>query len=255
MGGRKIAVNVTTGNTTADGGIIGLVGNKLNLVNYENDDLQFGTNNAVRLIMNNVGNVGLNTAPTANHVLKLSGGYLHHASNLGGSAHPDYIAAAGGFASSWNFSAGGAEIDFWNVSGLALTRGFLFRQMTSANTSLILTRISGNGDVTATSFSNFSDEQLKKSFNPISINELNALHQLPVYSYYFDQAKSAEKGIATSEQLHFGVKASELEKLYPNLVKTDANGVKSVNYIELIPILIAANQQLEQRVRELEQKK
>ena len=80
------------------------------------------------------------------------------------------------------------------------------------------------------------------------------MNESPVYSYLFDKTKTDKAGVAADEGLHFGVKASELEALFPNLVNTDDNGIKSVNYIELIPILIAANQQLELKVKELEKK-
>ena len=37
-----------------------------------------------------------------------------------------------------------------------------------------------------------------------------------------------------SKKLHYGVIAQELEEIYPDLVKEDDDGIKSVNYIELL---------------------
>jgi hypothetical protein len=49
--------------------------------------------------------------------------------------------------------------------------------------------------------------------------------------------------------LRYGVIAQDLEKVAPELVRTDSEGMKSVAYIDLLIVKIA---QLEQRVKELE---
>jgi len=46
--------------------------------------------------------------------------------------------------------------------------------------------------------------------------------------------------------------AQETARVLPNLVDTDANGIMSVDYIQLIAPLIASVQELDARVRELE---
>ena len=42
------------------------------------------------------------------------------------------------------------------------------------------------------------------------------------------------------EQLHFGVIAQELQQVFPHLVNENEKGYLSVNYLELIPVLIEA---------------
>ena len=58
-----------------------------------------------------------------------------------------------------------------------------------------------------------------------------------------------------SKKLHYGVIAheiEEIEEIYPDLVKEDDDGIKSVNYIELLIMEIV---KLRKRVKELERRK
>lgn len=56
---------------------------------------------------------------------------------------------------------------------------------------------------------------------------------------------------AQSKRLHFGLIAQELQTIYPNLVEENEEGYLSVNYVELVPILIRSIQELKQEVDEL----
>ncbi len=55
-----------------------------------------------------------------------------------------------------------------------------------------------------------------------------------------------------STQLQYGLIAQEVEKIFPELVITESNGYKSVNYLGLIPVLIEAVKELQQRVADKE---
>lgn len=50
---------------------------------------------------------------------------------------------------------------------------------------------------------------------------------------------------------HFGFIAQELREIYPNLVYEDKQGYLSVNYIEMIPILVDAIKELKAEINEL----
>lgn len=54
-----------------------------------------------------------------------------------------------------------------------------------------------------------------------------------------------------TSQLHFGLSAQDLQSIYPNLVSEGQDGYLSVNYIELVPVLIRCIQELKQEVDEL----
>ncbi|MDH3710817.1 MAG: tail fiber domain-containing protein, partial [Cyclobacteriaceae bacterium] len=54
------------------------------------------------------------------------------------------------------------------------------------------------------------------------------------------QGKSYQFKADKTQELHFGVIAQELQELFPHLVKKNQQGYLSVNYLELIPVLIEA---------------
>lgn len=62
---------------------------------------------------------------------------------------------------------------------------------------------------------------------------------------------SEEEDLAKANQIHYGLLAQEVKELYPELVHEDAAGVMSINYTELIPLLIQAVQDLSEQVEAL----
>jgi len=57
-----------------------------------------------------------------------------------------------------------------------------------------------------------------------------------------------------SSRRHYGVDAEELQKLYPDLVLEGQDGYLSVNYSELVPLLIRSIQVLKQELDEVKSK-
>ena len=53
----------------------------------------------------------------------------------------------------------------------------------------------------------------------------------------------------------YGVIAQDVEKVYPNLISIDAEGMKSINYLEMIPLLLHKINDLERKVEELKNNK
>jgi hypothetical protein len=90
--------------------------------------------------------------------------------------------------------------------------------------------------VTATNFINSSDERLKENIEKVCNNNLDVKWK----TFEF----KSDKG-----QKRYGVIAQELEKTNPEFVREDAEGFKSVAYIDL---LIAKIAELEERIQELE---
>lgn len=62
-----------------------------------------------------------------------------------------------------------------------------------------------------------------------------------------DDAPADAQGMAT-----MGVLAQEVERVFPELVETGADGIKRVNYLGLIGPLIEAVKELDERVRALQ---
>lgn len=121
----------------------------------------------------------------------------------------------------------------------------------TATTTLNLSTndITNAGDVTATAYYHSSDERLKDNIKTTSGLEL--ISQLRGVTYDWKE----------NDQPSAGVIAQEVEAVFPRAVKTDANGMKSVEYDQLIGPLIEAvkelkakNEALESRIIELESK-
>ncbi|MBL0144777.1 MAG: tail fiber domain-containing protein [Chitinophagaceae bacterium] len=88
-----------------------------------------------------------------------------------------------------------------------------------------------------------SDVRLKTNINPLE-NSLQKITHLNGYTYNWKDA-SKDKDMQT------GVLAQEVQKVYPNLVKTMEDGSLSVNYSGLIPILLEAIKELKTEVDKL----
>ncbi len=62
--------------------------------------------------------------------------------------------------------------------------------------------------------------------------------QMRGVNYYWKQDEFPNKGFSDGKEI--GVIAQEVEKIYPELVVTDKDGYKSVQYSHLVPVLIEA---------------
>ena len=59
-----------------------------------------------------------------------------------------------------------------------------------------------------------------------------------------------------NEKIHYGFLAQEVEKIFPALVSTvpGTTGLQSIDYLALIPLLLAAVQAQEEELRSLKKK-
>jgi len=107
--------------------------------------------------------------------------------------------------------------------------------------------ISGSLDVTGdiTAYST-SDERLKTNVTPI-LDSLNKIGEIQGYEYDW-----IENEHHTNTGHDIGVIAQEIEKIAPEAVTTRDNGYKAVKYEKLIPILIQAIKELNDKVKQLE---
>jgi Chaperone of endosialidase len=102
---------------------------------------------------------------------------------------------------------------------------------------------------TAVGFQNCSDYRFKKDFTPIT-SALDNIGQIQAYSYFWKQDEFPAYGFNNSKQI--GFIAQEIEKFYPEVVSTDANGYKSVDYGKLTPVLLVAVNELNDKVTKLQ---
>lgn len=82
-----------------------------------------------------------------------------------------------------------------------------------------------------------SDVRLKKDITPIA-GALEKIKAMRGVTYMWRKDIPANNGL--EERLQYGVIAQELEKIIPELVHTDSEGWKSVEYSHLTPLLIEA---------------
>ena len=86
-----------------------------------------------------------------------------------------------------------------------------------------------------------SDIRYKTNIKPI-VNALQSVNGLHGITYDWNKEKFPEKEFNDRHQI--GISAQELEKVYPEMVFTDASGYKTVDYSRLTPVLIEAVKQL-----------
>ncbi|MES2931044.1 MAG: tail fiber domain-containing protein [Patescibacteria group bacterium] len=89
-----------------------------------------------------------------------------------------------------------------------------------------------------------SDENLKKNIQALNDSTLEKVLRLRPVSYNM-------RVEGEGSPLHIGFVAQELESIFPDLVRTDAQGFKSVSYAGLTPYIVKAVQEMELRTRGL----
>jgi hypothetical protein len=99
-----------------------------------------------------------------------------------------------------------------------------------------------------------SDIRLKKDIRPI-INAVQTIDKINGYTYYYRNSEESEFILPKNKQV--GVLAQELEEFYPYALKKAKNGFYGVDYIKIIPLLLAGikeqNEIIEELTRQIEQ--
>lgn len=93
---------------------------------------------------------------------------------------------------------------------------------------------------------NTSDFTLKENITSLSPDTNKLFDSLTPVEYNFTADIKKKK--------HYGFIAQEVEKLFPNLVNDNNLGYKSINYIELIPILINKINSIQNEINKLKEK-
>lgn len=150
-------------------------------------------------------------------------------------------------------SASAAKINFMNDGTAAFwgLNGYSDVTNTSANFSMNyngtnLFTVNGAGDATlAGTLTQASDIRLKRNIAPLG-SVLNKIKSVGAFTYnWIDEKKDQTQQI--------GFLAQDLEKQFPQLVKTDANGTKSVAYSNMVPVLLQAVKDQQAQIETLQQ--
>lgn len=104
----------------------------------------------------------------------------------------------------------------------------------------------GNGGniMIAGSLNQNSDIRLKKDITQLA-NALSNIDKIRGVTYHWKDKNADQK-------IQIGVIAQEVEKVYPELVKTKGDGFKTVNYVQMVAVLIEGVKELNTKVEKLE---
>lgn len=109
-----------------------------------------------------------------------------------------------------------------------------------------------NGTLMATAVSTTSDLSQKENIQQIPLSLAEKIHMLNPVSYTLKQDSmwKYEKEATELQGTHYGLLAQEVQKIFPELVYERGDQL-SINYIELIPLLIMKVQELSAEVNTL----
>ena len=115
---------------------------------------------------------------------------------------------------------------------------------TTANDVLIQANLVVESNLTVEgAILNPSDVTLKKNIKNISDCEILSLNPVE-FNFKSDE----------SQKKHFGFIAQDMEKIFPDLVSDEQLGYKTVNYIELIPLMLSKMKQMQTEIDSLKEK-
>ena len=92
---------------------------------------------------------------------------------------------------------------------------------------------------------NPSDINIKDKIEEISENKVSIFKNLEPKEFVYKEDPTKK---------HFGFIAQDMEKIYPELVKDSDFGYKTINYIELIPLLVSKINSMQKEIDELKEK-
>lgn len=127
-----------------------------------------------------------------------------------------------------------------------VTNAFLITSGSSFDPLLKLSGVGNldvSGDVTVLSTFVSSDERLKNNIKPIS-NSFELINKLNPVEFIWNANNRSD----------YGLIAQEVENNFPELVKEDMNGYKTIKYNSFIPLLVDSIKSLKTEIEQLKQK-
>jgi hypothetical protein len=128
---------------------------------------------------------------------------------------------------------------YWNGTTWVTNNSNIFNNggNVGIGTTTPTVKLEVNGRLKTLGINELSDARYKKNITTLT-NALANIEKLRGVSYDWKQSEFPEKNFDAKHQI--GLIAQELELVYPELVNTDAEGFKSVDYSKLVAVLIEA---------------
>jgi hypothetical protein len=232
-GNADVYVNILSPNSNETGLLFGKAAdNSSGGIVYNNNahlnGLEFRTNgNATRMVLDNNGNLGVGVTDP---VFRLDVGDRMRLRSSGGNSaglwlNNDINTTSPAFVG----MKANDEVGFYGQTG---TVGWRFYVNTTTGNAWI------QGTLTYS-----SDARLKKDISRLQ-NPLQKIIQLNGYTYHW-------KDEQLDNSLQTGVLAQEVQKLFPHLVNENNDGMLSVNYSGLIPVMIESIKEQQRQIDEL----
>jgi trimeric autotransporter adhesin len=107
-----------------------------------------------------------------------------------------------------------------------------------------------NGTVRATSFVTASDQRLKKDIRKLE-TPLQKISLLNGYYFKYSNEKVKERNFPAGESI--GFMAQNVKEVLPQLVQEDADGYLTVDYQSVIPLLVEALKEIDNKVNKVQE--
>lgn len=139
-----------------------------------------------------------------------------------------------------------------STTNYSLPNGF----ETSSYAGYFYGNVKATGSVTAAAFPTSSDARLKTDIRNIDRSLSDRIMDLRPVSYKFNAEDTVHyaypKDAKELQASHYGLIAQEVQEIFPDVVYDSGDGYLSINYIELIPMLIQTVQKQQQQIEELQ---
>lgn len=141
-----------------------------------------------------------------------------------------------------DMSGSNSQISFFTENAASHTAGDAGPVLVNGTTVQMWVDPSGTH---STSFLYSSDARLKTDIQPLA-GALEKIEKIGGYSFKWKDGRD--------DNLHLGVLAQEVEKQFPEAVKTSSDGYKAVDYPALVPVLFEAIKEQQKQINELKEK-
>lgn len=239
--GDNLGNHTATQNIKTNGNWISNDGTNNGMFTLNNGRVGFGTNDPQAEIHVNHGGVRFDRTSDPAYLML-------HRKNETGTALKSFLLGVKARVGSGEFYIGDmssdTSVDASIIRFLISTDGNVGIQNTNPN---VLLDVNGSIEY-AGALTNVADISLQENIIPITTTISDKIENLNPVSYQFSMGGA---NYDFTDETRFGFVAQEVEAIFPELVGDNGDGLKTLNYIDLIALLTKANQEQEAQINRL----